>query len=389
MSDRFCTQCGEHIGWEDRFCIYCGAATAGPETESGSSSSRTGTTPGARKTVPSPIQMPGSVRNAALPEDDQDEPEDDKEDEEDQDEPEDDEEDKEGPYVITEHDLNYLIVCSYRNAPLDSYILLVREKESGLRWIPALLVHSLEDRKVIACAQVYYSIGWKENGIADFCLEETGRDELSDEVCDAIDMLEETMIQVSLVFEPMRHDDLDNQIPSKWEKTVDEYRNVRFKAIMHLPIPGHVLKRKLEKHETFLKEIIEEFRKPREVHEKFTQRWLAESETILAQLDRAKESLPDGAADHAYCLGHAGHYAIVKLTDELNEEGGPNAAAFRAPSAVRAAQALRSRNALPLKSRPTRSTIARPEGPPHPGPSDSGTGQDVLRRVKKIFRSDS
>jgi len=393
MADKFCTQCGQRIGLEDRFCIYCGAPAAGPKADSGSSSSRTGTTPRARKTAPSPPHMRGTSEDAGFPEDDQDESEDDEEEEDDQDDEEDeedqdDEEDEEEPYVITEHDLNYIIACSTEKAPLDSNVLLIRKKKSGLRWMPASLIVGPEDPHVIAAARVYYSIGRKES--VDFCMMEMDRDELSDEASNAIfDASDETEIEVFLVFEPMRHDDLDNEIPGKWVMVLNERGEINLKTIIHLPIQGDVLKQKLQKHESFLKDLIQELGRTRAVVPMATDEMVAEFETILANLRIALELISDGVIDHAYCVCHPGKNANIKLYDEISEKGGRTKSALRVPSAVRAAKVLRERNAQLSKHRPARSTIVRRGGNPLPGHSESHTGQDALSRIKKLFRPDS
>lgn len=383
MADKFCTQCGQRIELEDRFCTYCGAPAAVPEAVSGSGGFSTGTTPGADKSAVSPPRSRKLAKAAAAPKDDDDESEDEAEEEEDDDYDVEDEE--HSSHVLTEHDLNYLIVCSYEKAPLDSHALLVREKERGLRWVSASLIQSLKGCKLVACARVYFCIGLEN--ISDFCVDELGRDELSEDAWNKIANREAiTEVEVTLIFEPVRHEDMENVPAGKWVRGAGEGGKDRLKAIVHLPIPGSVLKRKLQKHETFLQDLIQELRKR---GNRATDTALAEYEKTLGKIAEVTRLVPEGPVDHAYCLCYPDKYATVKLTDELNEQGGAAESAVRAPSAVRAAKMLSMRSALPMKGGPARTTGSRRGSTQGPGHPESHTAKDALSRLKKLFRPDS
>jgi hypothetical protein len=383
MAGKFCTQCGKRLELEDRFCIYCGASIAGSEAEGGSSSSRTGIAPQARKTVSSAPYMRGLADNAKFPQDDAEESKDD--------EWEDDQADfieEEDSFVITEHDLNYMVACSFNQAPLDMNFLLIRDENAGPVWKPANSIQSFENCRAGARAWLYYSIGRKE--FLDFYAEEVDRDELSDEALKAVvQMIPNTTILVYLVFEPAQYADLDNKGFGKWVRYVDKVGNVLYKAVLHMPLPGSVLKQRLQKHEVFLKNLIEELRQTRKRDEDDTDEKVEGYEESLENLGKALKRIPDGSINHTYCLGAPAREAIVKLADESGLEGGLVKSAFRAPSAVRAAKALRARNALHLKSRPTGSTIVPQRRTPPLGYPESSTGKAALNRIKKLLRPDS
>jgi hypothetical protein len=346
MPDKFCTQCGQRINLEDRFCIYCGAQAVMRVERGAAGHQPSGIFPRDRTNHATPSFQRGSRQAEDLPEDADDVEEDEADDYLN------DDEDSPVAHVITEHQLNYLITCSHAKAPLDSYALLVREREGGYQWKPASAIRNLKSEDRIDCAWIYFNVGG--SNFDNFCLDELSRDELSEDAWNRIvNWSDVIQLEVTILFKPMRHELLDNEKPGKWVKVKGDRGNIYYEAISHLPITGEVLRRKLETHADFLKEGIQ---KLRQRGDDATSGVLAEYEKTLDALEKTKKLIPNGQPDYIYCQLHPPEDAVIKLDDELTEGEGSDRAVMRVPSAVRGVQAMLARQKLLAKKRKRRSS---------------------------------
>jgi len=346
MEVSFCNQCGERLKAGARFCAGCGASVqALPDT------------PGMMRGsgVPLPELEPlgsGLLRDRAP------------------------REEQVAPWGLTTRDLDHFVAGSLPNAVMDTCLLLVRDASGSSVWVPISKIGSMEGLSIVAAAMTVYHVG--EEAVEPFCLPEFLRDETAGDLFGAFleAILEKpfVILNITVQFRPVDYGNQAAEITGHWATVTNDQGVNDIRAILQMPFPGKVLKKRLSEHEAVLKQLAEEAAQQGSGSEE-AQTAAELFNEILRNLRTVISRMPDGKVDHIHC--------VASVTE--GEAGQPTVQADLAPAERRkparldlnrrVARVLRSRSAVLLKSRPPKIAAA--------GSIRSSLLQDIRRELKR------
>jgi hypothetical protein len=358
MAGSFCDRCGERLRAGARFCAGCGAKVEvrpdQPSVMHGSGISL----PRLEPLVPNLLQERESRGEQVA------------------------------PWGLTTKDLDHFVSSSLVNAVMDTSYLLIGFSAEDCIWLPISKITGLRGMTVQAAAMITYHID--EEALEPFCLPELLRDEAAIDVMEAFlkVLLEKPCVRVNIAlkFHPVDYGNLAAEITGHWATVVNDQGVNDIRAILKMPFPGKVLKKRLSDHEAVVQQILDAAvhdgsgsEEAREAAELFKQ--------ILRNLRTVVKQMPDGEADHMYCVASVSEGETAQPTVQADLTPGERKPPARLDFNRRITRLFKSGSGVLLKSRPTKIASGRPLRSSLLQDIRREFGRDVANRVKGQLRS--